>query len=214
MTAQFAIRIQPPPRKLPDEAQVLLAELIARRRQLICNRLAEQNRLKTAQEKSVRRNIEARIHSLEKQLGKIDEDINDQVRSSPMWRVNEELLTSVPGIGPVTARVLQGQLPELGSLSRRQIAALVGLAPYPRESGQRRGKRFVRGGHAQVRASLYMAALSASRHNPVLKLFYDRLIANGKPKKLALTAVMRRMLTMTNAIIRDQNPWQDCTIDS
>ena len=207
MIAQFGIKIQPSPRKLPDEAQMLLAELIARRRQLIENRVAEQNRLKTGQAKSIRRNIEAHIQWLVKQIAKIDDDIDQQVRSSPMWLVNEKLLTSVPGVGTTTARALLGQLPELGRLSRRQIAALVGLAPYPRESGRWRGKRFVCGGRAHVRAALYMAALSASQHNPVLSEFYRRLTDKGKPPKLALTAVMRRLLTILNAVIRDQKPW-------
>ena len=212
--AQFGVRIQPTPPKLPDEAQTLLSELIARRSQLIQNHVAEQNRIKTAQAKPIRRNIEANIQWLDKLLAKIDDDIDKQVRNSPIWLVNEQLLTSVPGIGSTTARVLLGKLPELGRLSRREIAALVGLAPFARESGRWRGKRFVSGGRAHVRASLYMAALTASRCNSVLKKFYQRLIQKGKPPKLALTAVMRRLLTILNAIIRDQKPWNDSKITS
>jgi transposase len=131
------------------------------------------------------------------------------VRSSPLWRANEDLLTSVPGVGKGTARQLLGYLPELGRLGRRQIAALVGLAPYARESGRWRGKRFIGGGRSVVRRGLYMAALTASRCNPILKEFYNRLTAQGKPPKLALTAVIRRLLTMLNAIIRDQIPWAE-----
>jgi len=214
MIAQFGVKMQPSPRQLPDEAQALLAELLARRRQLIQTRVAELNRLKTAHAEPIRQNIEAHIQSLEKFLSEIDSDIDEQVRNSPMWRVNEQLLTSVPGVGTTTARVLLGQLPELGRLSRRKLAALAGLAAFARESGQWRGKRFICGGRARVRASLYMAALTASRHNPVLSNFYSRLIDNGKPPKLALTAVMRRLLTILNAIIRDQKPWTNYAINS
>lgn len=211
--AQFALKMQPSPRELPDEAQAMLAQFLARRRQLLHNRVAEQNRLKTARVNLIRRNIEAHIEWLNKQISKIDEQIEQQVRNSPMWLVNKKLLMSVPGVGPVNAHLLMAQLPELGKLSRRQIAALVGLAPFAHESGKWRGKRFVSGGRAHVRASLYMAALSASTHNPPLSDFYHRLLDNGKPKKLALTAVMRRLLTILNAIIRDQKPWRQCLIN-
>jgi transposase len=175
--------------------------------------VAELNRLKTAQAEPIRRNIEVHIQLLETLLAQIDSDIDEQVRNSPMWRVNEQLLTSVPGVGTTTARVLLAQLSELGGTPRRQLSALAGLAPYPRESGKWRGKRFVCAGRARLRASLYMAALSASRCNPVLSTFYRKLIDNGKPPKLALTAVMRRLLTILNAIIRDQKPWCTCTIN-
>ena len=213
MIAQFGVKMQPSPRQLPNEAQALLAELLARRRQLVQNRVAELNRQKTAKAEPIRRNITANIQWHEKLLAEIDNDIDEQVRNSPMWRVNEQLLTSVPGVGTTTARALLGQLPELGRLPRRKLSALAGLAPFARDSGRWRGKRFVCGGRAQVRASLYMAALCASRCNPVLSTFYRRLIDNGKPPKLALTAVMRRLLTILNAIIRDQKPWCNCTIN-
>jgi len=211
--AQFGLKIQPSPRPVPGETQMLLAELVGRRRQLISNIVAEQNRLKTANAKPIRRNIEASIRSLNRLLKKIDSDIDEQIRNSPMWSVNKKLLLSVPGVGPVNAHVLLAQLPELGSLSRRQIAALAGLAPFANESGKWRGKRFIRGGRARIRTALYMAALSASTHNPTLRNFYHRLLENGKQKKLALTAVMRRLLTILNAIIRDQKPWRQCKIN-
>ena len=164
------------------------------------------------------------MRSLKKLLDKIDHEINELIHNSPMWLVKEKLLLSVPGIGPVNAHVLIGQLPELGSTSGRQIASLVGLAPFAHESGKWRGKsarrrdcakgeRFIRGGRAHVRAAFYMAALSASQNNPVLRAFYLRLLAKGKPKKVALTAVIRRLITILNAIIRDQNPWQHCEIN-
>jgi len=211
--AQFALKMQPTPRQLPDETQALLAELVARRCQLVDNRAAEKCRLTTATAKPIRRNIEASIRWLDRQISKIDKQINEQIRNSPMWLVNEKLLMSVPGIGPVNAHVLTAQLAELGTTSGAQIAALVGVAPFARESGKWRGKRSIRGGRAHVRAALYMAALSASKCNPVLRAFYQRLLAKGKPKKVALTAVMRRLIVILNAIIRDQKPWQGCTIN-
>lgn len=210
--ALFAQKVQPKPRQIPDETQALLAELLARRHQLIQNRTAEENRLETTRAKSIRQNIQANIEWLQELLAKIDHDIDEQIRKSPMWRVKEKMLTSIPGIGPLNARVLIGRLPELGHLSRRQIASLVGVAPFPRESGRWRGKRFVCGGRAHIRAYLYMAALSASRFNPILRVFYQRLLAKGKAKKVALTAVMRKLLTIANAIIRDQKPWQNSEI--
>ena len=207
LLAQFGLSVQPTPRPLPDADQALLAELLARRGQLMQAFVAERNRLATARFKAVRQNIQKHIAWLEKQLEQIDRQLEDQIRQSTMWRVNEQLLTSVRGVGPGTARLLLGHLPELGRLSRRQIAALVGVAPFARQSGRWRGKRFIGGGRAMVRAGLYMAALTASRCNPVLKVFYARLIHEGKSPKLALTAVMRKLLTILNAIIRDQKPW-------
>jgi len=209
MIAEFGLRIEPSPRKAPDEAQSLLTELVTRRRQLIATRVAERNRLTTVKAKPVRRNIETHISSLTELVDRIEREINEQIQNNPTWTINEKLLTSVPGIGVTTARILIGQLPELGTLSRRQVAALAGVAPFARDSGKWRGKRFVCGGRGRVRSGVYMAALSASRFNPVLKLFYNRLLAKGKSKKVALTAVLRRLLTMANAIIRDQNPWRE-----
>jgi transposase len=208
LIAQFGVAVKPAARPLPAQDQALLAELIARRGQLVQQWVAERNRLGTARFKPVRNNIEKHIAWLEKQLADVDQQIDKQVRQSPMWRHNEELMTSVPGVGPGTARLLLAQLPELGRLDRRQIAALVGLAPYARESGRWRGKRFIAGGRGAIRAGLYMAALTASRCNPLLRACYRQLIAQGKAPKLALTAVMRRLLTILNAILRDQTPWR------
>ena len=146
--------------------------------------------------------------ALERELTSLDGDIDDAVRGSPAWRQSEDLLRSVPGIGPTVARTLIAELPELGSLDRRQIAALVGLAPWTRQSGQWRGRSFIGGGRAPVRAALYMAALTASRHNPTLKAFRDRLVAAGKPKLVAIIAVARKLITILNAILRDRKPWQ------
>ena len=210
--AQFGLAMQPTPRQLPDEAQALLAELVTRRHQLVGNRTAEECRLKTATAKPIRRNIEASIRWLDKQIKKIDKQIDEQIQNSPMWLVNKELLLSVPGIGPVNAYALMALLPELGTISGAEIAALLGVAPFPNESGKWKGKRFIRGGRANIRAIFYMAALSASQHNPVLRAFYLRLLAKGKAKKAALTAVMRRLIVILNAIIRDQKTWKDCSI--
>jgi transposase len=212
LIADFGRRVCPEPRPLPDAEQALLAELLSRRGQIIKTLVAENNRLGTARFKEVRRSIEKTIAWLEKQLEQIDAQIDDHITRSPMWRVKEDLLKSVPGVGPATARMLLGHLPELGTLGRREIAALVGLAPFARESGRWRGKRFVSGGRSVVRAALYMAALTASRCNPKLKEFYRRLVDQGKPAKLALTAVMRKLLTILNAIIRDQKPWPQHSI--
>ncbi len=205
--AQFAVAIRPTPRPWPTAAQAQLAELLTRRRQLQEAWVAERNRLGTVQTDPVRRSVQAHCQWLEAQVADVDQQIATQVEHSPLWRVHEHLLTSVPGVGSHTARVMLGQVPELGRLTRREIAALIGVAPFPRESGRWRGKRHIHGGRAAVRASLYMAALTAARCNPPLRAFYRRLIALGKPPKLALTAVMRKLLTILNAIIRDQQPW-------
>lgn len=212
LIAEFGLCVQPVVRPLPDEDQALLAELLSRRGQIIKTLVAEQNRLGTARFKPVRRSIEKTIQWLEKQLAQIDEQIDDHIEQSPLWRAKEDLLKSVPGVGPATARMLLGHLPELGTLTRREVAALVGLAPYARESGKWRGKRFVSGGRSVVRAALYMAALTASRCNSELKVFYRRLVDQGKPPKLALTALMRKLLTILNAVIRDQQPWRNKAI--
>jgi len=210
--AEFGLRMKPLPRKRADEAQALLAELVRRRRQLVRITVAEKHRLTTANAKSIRRNIELHIAELEKMIDEINRQIAEHIQSDPMWIMNEKLLTSVPGISLITARLLLGHLPELGSLSRRQVASLGGLAPFARDSGKWRGKRFVCGGRESVRSGLYMAALSASAHNPILKLFYNRLLDKGKSKKVALTALMRKLLTILNAIIRDQKPWPESQI--
>lgn len=205
--AQFVAATKPEVRPLPDEATRILADLIARRRQIIDMIGAERQREKRATARA-KRSIGRLLRALEKELASLDEDINDNIRASPAWREKEGLLTSVPGVGGVTARLLIAELPELGKLDRRQIAALAGLAPWTRQSGQWRGRSFIGGGRAAVRTGIYMAALVATRYNPHLKAFYQHLVTAGKPKKLAIIATARKLITILNAIIRDQKPWQ------
>jgi transposase len=206
--AHFVAATQPEPRPLPDEATQMLADLVGRRRQIIEMIGAERQREKRVTLPRLRKSIARLLKALEKELASLDADIDDAVRGSPAWREKEDLLASVPGIGPTIARTLIAELPELGQLGRREIAALVGLAPFTRQSGQWRGRSFIGGGRLPVRSVMYMGALVASRHNPVLKAFFDRLIAAGKPKMLALIAVARKLLTILNAILRDNRPWQ------
>ncbi len=206
--ALFAERVRPELRPLPDEAARGLDALLTRRRQLLEMRTAEQNRLGFAAAAGVRRDITQHIHWLERRLRDVDSDLEQAVRSSPVWRLKEDLLRSVPGVGPVVSRTLLGELPELGSLTRQQIAALVGVAPRARDSGTLRGKRIVWGGRASVRAALYMGALVATRYNPAIRAFYTRLRAAGKPAKVALVACMRKLLTILNAILRTGTPWR------
>jgi transposase len=206
--AHFAAATQPEPRPLPDAATRMLADLVGRRRQIIEMIGAERQREKRVTLPRLRNSIARLLKALEKELASLDADIDDAVRGSPAWREKEDLLASVPGIGPTIARTLIAELPELGQLGRKEIAALVGLAPFTRQSGQWRGRSFIGGGRPPVRSAMYMGALVASRHNPVLKAFFDRLIAAGKPKMLALIAVARKLLTILNAILRDNRPWQ------
>lgn len=208
--ARFVEATKPPIRPLPDEATQLLADLVARRRQIVAMIGAERQREKRAPAR-VRRSIARLVKALEKELASLDADIDDAVRGSPAWRDKEELLASVPGVGPTIARTLIAELPELGSLDRRQIAALVGLAPWTRQSGQWRGKSFIGGGRAAVRAALFMGAMVAARHNPVLKAFRDKLVAAGKPKLVAIIATARKLVTILNAVIRDAQPWREQT---
>jgi transposase len=212
--AQFGLKIKPLPRKKVSEAQKILAELVMRRRQLMDMKIADKHRLTTVNAKLVKRSVKTHINQLEKLIRDIDEQIAEQIKSDPMWVSTEKLLKSVPGMGDVTTRTLIGHMPELGSMSGREAASLAGLAPFARDSGKTRGKRFVCGGREFVRTGLYMAALCASKHNPVLKVLYKRLVDKGKPKKVALTAVMRKLLVITNAIIRDQKPWHDLKMES
>jgi transposase len=205
--ALFAERVRPEPRPLPDAEAQLLAGLLARRRQLVEMLTAERNRLGTALP-PVRRHITKHIAWLERQLADVDRDLDQAVQASPVWRAKEDLLRSVPGIGRVVSRTLVAHLPELGYLSHKQVAKLVGVAPLARDSGTLRGRRLVWGGRAPVRAALYMAALVASRRNPVIRAFYTRLVAAGKPKKLALTACMRKLLITLNAMARTNTRWQ------
>jgi transposase len=207
--ARFAERVRPEVRPMPDAQQEQLKELMARRRQLVQMTLTEQNRLARARATRVRRDVEAHLAWLEPQRRRLDKDLDDAVRQSPIWREKEDLLRDVPGVGPVLARTLTASLPELGRLNRRELAALVGVAPMNRDSGRMRGRRTIWGGRAALRAVLYMGALAATRCNPVIRRFYQRLLKNGKPKKVALTACMRKLLTILNAIIRTGVPWQN-----
>jgi transposase len=207
--ARFAQAIRPEPRTIIDEAADKLGELVQRRRQVILMITAERNRRGQIRSAVVRASIVRLLDVLEAELTEIDNDIGTGIASSAVWRVTEDLLQSVPGVGPASARCLIADLPELGTLDRRKIAALVGVAPMTQESGKWQGKSSIRGGRAHVRAALYMAALVASRHNPVIKALYRRLLVTGKAKKVALVACMRKLLTILNAIIRDQRPWQN-----
>lgn len=204
--ALFAERVRPEVRALPDEEAQELRALLARRRQLIGMMVAEKNRLKTAPA-AVAKGIRRHIAWLKRQLKSVDSDLDGRIKKSPVWRAKEDLLRSVPGIGPVASRTLIGELPELGQLNRRQIAALAGVAPLNRDSGTLRGKRMVWGGRRSVRVALYMAAVTASQCNPVIREFYERLLARGKPPKVALTACMRKLLVILNAMARDGVPW-------
>jgi transposase len=206
--AHFAEATKPEPRPLPDEATRLLADLVARRRQIIEMIGAERQREKRATPQ-LKKSIARLVKALEKELTSVDTDIDDAVRGSPAWRDKEDLLASVPGIGPTIARTLIAELPELGTLDRKKIAALAGLAPFTRQSGQWRGRSFIGGGRTAVRTALFMGAMVAKQHNPVLKTFFDRLVAAGKPKMVALIAVARKLLTILNAILRDSRPWQN-----
>jgi transposase len=206
--ALFAARVRPTPRPLPDAATQELEALLARRRQLLEMLHAERQRLPRARGREVRRNLRAHIRWLEHGGLDADAELERLIQQSPVWRVQDELLQSVPGVGPMLARTLLGLVPELGQLDRHQIAALVGVAPLARDSGTFRGRRTCWGGRPAVRTVLYMAALTAARYNPVLRIFYQRLRAAGKPAKVALTAVARKLLVLLNAILRDQRPWR------
>jgi len=206
--ALFAEAVKPELRPLPDEAQRLLSELVSRRRQIIEMIVAERQREKRVANTRIRKGISRHIRVLEKELPEIDGDIGTLVRGSPAWREKEDLLKSIPGIGDVLARTLLAELPELGTLTRREIASLAGLAPFTRQSGRWKGKSMIAGGRSAARWALYMAALVASRHNPLLKAFYRRLLAAGKPKMLALIAVARKLLTTLNAMLRDNKKWR------
>ena len=207
--ARFAVASGVKAKPLADEQTRLFAELITRRRQILAMIVAEEARLKRAANRQLKKSISRLLVALRRELESLDEDLDSQVRASPLWRIKENLLSSVPGIGKGIARTLIAELPELGCLSARQIASLAGLAPFTRQSGKWRGKSFISGGRASVRAALFMGALVASRHNPVLKAFRDKLVAKGKPKIVAIIATARKLLTILNAIIRDQKPWHN-----
>ncbi len=204
--AHFAQGVQPTPRPLADAQTRELAGLLARRQQLVQMLTAEKNRLGTTGP-SVRQRVRAHIGWLEQELADTDKTLKDTIRESPLWRAKDNLFQGVKGIGPVASITLMAELPELGTVGRQQIAALVGLAPLNRDSGLLRGKRRIWGGRARVRAVLYMVTLSATRHNPAIKAFYQRLLAAGKEKKVALTACMRKLLTILNAMVKHNCPW-------
>jgi len=209
--AHFAHAVAPQLRPLPDAKALELQEKLARRQQLVQMHTAESNRLKQAAGDAVGKSIQAVLDVLDAQLRTLDDDIHRLIRESPDWSAKVELLKGVPGVGDQTARTLVAQLPELGSCSRQQIAALVGVAPVNRDSGTMRGRRTTFGGRASVRRVLYMAALVATRHNPTLRTYYQRLVAAGKKKMVALVATMRKLLVTLNAMLRDQKPWRNVT---
>lgn len=206
--AHFAEAIRPTPRAIPDAEAREFQAILARRRRIIGMVTAEKNRLGASASKAVRGRIEAHVRWLEKELSRTDRDLDETVENSPTLKENEALLRSVPGVGPVLCRTLLAELPELGSLSPRELSALVGVAPLARDSGTLRGRRTVWGGRARVREALYMGALIASRFNPAIKEFYERLVEAGKPKKVALVACMRKLLVILNAMMRDRTPWR------
>jgi transposase len=210
--ALFAERVRPEVRPLPDEAHQELVALVTRRRQLVDMLTAERNRLATARP-SVRASVQQHVRWLERRVHDADADLTTTIRQSPLWRATDDLLRSVPGIGPITSSLLIALLPELGALSRREIASLVGVAPLNQDSGRSRGRRVVWGGRAAVRAPLYMATLVATRHNPVIRTFYQRLRAVGKPPLVALVAAMRKLLTILNAMVRHHQSWHPVTVE-
>ena len=205
--AQFGAKIRPEHRPLPDEKTLELKEQLTRRRQLLEMITAENNRLQQTRSGALRQSIKKVLELLRHQRCQLNDDLDRSIRDCPVWREKENLLKSVPAVGDQTTRTLLIELPELGRCSRQQIAALVGVAPFNRDSGMMRGRRTIWGGRANIRAMLYMAALVATRHNPVIRVYYQRLLAAGKCKKVALVACMRKLLTITNTIIRDQKPW-------
>jgi len=206
MLARFADAVRPEPRPLPDETQQRLEALLVRRRQLLGMVTAERNRRRRAPAMT-RPEIDEHIAWLQVRVEAIEDELNKTIRSSPLWREKVALLRSVPGVGPMLAATVVAQLPELGVLTHKEIAALVGVAPLNRDSGNWRGKRTIWGGRPQVRAALYMSALVATQFNPLIRPFYLRLLATGKPKKLALTACMRKLLIILNAIAHRGMPW-------
>jgi len=204
--AHFAEAIRPDPRPLPDAASQALAALVERRRQVVGMLSAEKNRVQQALP-AVRPKVAAHITWLEQALQELDRDLDQMLQASPLWREREQLLRSVPGVGPVVSLTLLAHLPELGQGSAKHVATLVGLAPLNRDSGAWRGTRAIWGGRAHVRAALYLAAVVGVRHNPVLRAFYEQLLARGKPKKVALTACMHKLLTILHAVLRTRTPW-------
>ena len=206
--AHFAQLLQPPLRPWPEAEQQELAALMTRRRQLVEMIVMEKNRLGTAWSAKVRKSLQVHLHLLQEQLQELEQDLDDFIRHSPLYLEKAQLLQTVPGVGPLTSQSLIAWLPELGALNRKQIAALVGVAPFNRDSGQLRGRRTVWGGRKQVRPSLYMATIAACRFNPAIRTFYQRLLQAGKRKKVAITACMRKLLTILNAMLKHHQPWR------
>ena len=206
--AQFGASIAPPVRPLPEPALRDLRELLDRRQQLVANRAQEQTRLSTVLPVA-KRDVESHIAWLDGRIKKLDKDLLQRLRANASWRAKVKLLDTVPGIGPVNLLTMIGRLPELGTLNRQRIAALVGLAPFNDDSGKRRGQRFVRGGRTAVRNALYMATLSAKRCNPAIRQMIERLSAKGKPFKVVMIACMRKLLTILNAVLKTGRPWEN-----
>lgn len=206
--AHFAEAVRPEPRPVPSKQARLLGELVTRRRQVIAMMVAERNRQRRLTSKRLVKSVDRLLAALQKELSDLEQEIGETIRGTPAWREDEELLTSVPSIGNATARTMIAELPELGTLGHKKITALVGVAPFNRDSGTMRGKRAIWGGRASVRSALYMATLVAVRHNPVIAAFYQRLRQAGKLPKVALVACMRKLLIILNAILRDRRPWQ------
>jgi len=206
LLAVFAEKVKPKPSRLPDEEEQLLTGLVRRRRQLLEMRTAETNRLDTTHPSLVQQ-LRSHVDWLTAEIEALDRQIDDFIDHSPLWSQKDELLQSTPGVGAVLSHTLLAEVPELGQLSRTEIAALIGVAPLNRDSGAKRGKRSIRGGRANVRCVLYMATLSATRHNPVIRTFYHRLLDNGKEKMVAIVACMRKLLVILNAMARDLRPW-------
>lgn len=208
MLAEFAERVRPAVRSLPDADALKLQALLTRRNQLIGMRTMEKNRLATVKDRTIRRSVETVLQTLEKEIGRADRDLDAAIQACPAWAAKDELLQSIPGIGPVVSRTLLAALPELGTLSREQVAVLAGVAPVNRDSGKYKGKRMIRGGRAVVRSALYMASHAAKQGNALLRTFADRLKSAGKAPKVIRVAIARKLLIMANAVLRDQQPWR------
>jgi len=206
--ALFAEKVQPACRPIPSEEEQALKDLVTRRRQIVDMRTMESNREQLVHSQQVADSINTVIKTFDRQLKDIDHEIKQRIKASPVWRAKDKLLKSVPGIGDGASAMLMASLPELGTLNRRQIASLVGLAPMNRDSGTFRGRRMIVGGRAAVRSYLYMPTLSAIKHNPKINSFYYRLISTGKTHKVAITACMRKLITILNAVMRENRPWQ------
>lgn len=209
--ATFARAIRPQARPLKDADTRALDELVSRRRQLVTMRVQENLRFGTASSKPMQKSLKTHIVWLDKQIAKLDDDLNSRLRESDLWRAKDDLLRGIPGIGSVTCLTLLAKCPELGSLNRREIAALTGVAPLANDSGKHRGRRFIWGGRAEVRAVLYMATISAMRCNAVIKAFAERLKQTGKPAKVVIVACMRKLLTIMNAMLKSNTPWNPKT---